>query len=89
MAELIATAETTATSCCAPEQQATCCEPSAKSDCCDPSDGEGCGCAADTPTQASDVREQVRERYAAAVQVTTTARGRKGFAPIGGRFAGF
>jgi hypothetical protein len=73
MAELTA-AETTADPCCAPEQQATCCEPSAKADCCDPSHGEGCGCAAGTTaTQASDVREQVRERYAAAaVQVTTT-----------------
>lgn len=60
MAELTTAAETTANSCCAPEQQATCCEPSAKAECCDPSHGEGCGCAADTTTtQAGDVREQV------------------------------
>jgi hypothetical protein len=70
MAEL-STAETTADPCCAPEQQATCCEPSAKDDCC--GHDEGCGCAAGTTTQASYVREQVRERYAAAaIQVTST-----------------
>ena len=80
MAELSTTDTATTTSaCCAPEQQATCCEPSAKADCCDPSHGEGCGCDAgnrpDVP--AGDIREQVRERYAAAaVQVTTTDPGR-------------
>ena len=66
-------AEVTADPCCAPEQQATCCEPSAKADCC--GHGEGCGCAAGTATtKATDVREQVRERYAAAAatQVATT-----------------
>jgi arsenite methyltransferase len=74
MAELTTPAETIENSCCAPEAQAACCEPSAKAACCDPSHGEGCGCAADTTTtQAGDIREQVRERYAAAaVQVTTT-----------------
>jgi arsenite methyltransferase len=53
MAELSTTDTTTASACCAPEQQATCCEPSAKADCCDPSHGEGCGCDAGrrpTPT---------------------------------------
>jgi hypothetical protein len=71
MAELTA-AETTADPCCAPEQQASCCEASAKAECC--GHEEGCGCAAGSePIQATDVREQVRERYAAAaVQVTTT-----------------
>ncbi len=73
MAELTTPADTTASSCCTPEAQATCCEPSAKADCCDPIHGEGCGCANTTTTQAGDIREQVRERYAAAaVQVTTT-----------------
>jgi len=70
MAELTTTAETTTNSCCAPEAQATCCEPSAKAECCDPSHSEACGCG--EPTQPSDVREQVRKRYAAAAQVTTT-----------------
>jgi arsenite methyltransferase len=71
MAEL-STAETTTDACCAPKQQASCCEPSAKADCC--GHDEGCGCAVGSePTQPDAVREQVRERYAAAaVQVTTT-----------------
>ena len=76
MAELTTTAETTTTSCCTSEAQATCCEPSAKVDCCDPSHGDGCGCSAGDGTDevaASDIRDRVRERYAAAaVQVTTT-----------------
>jgi hypothetical protein len=46
MAELRTPAETTATSCCAPEAQVTCCEPSAKAECCDPSHRDGCGCSA-------------------------------------------
>jgi hypothetical protein len=53
MAELTTTAETTASSCCAPEQQDTCCEPNAKADCCDPSHGEGCDCAAQAPTSST------------------------------------
>jgi arsenite methyltransferase len=77
MAELTTPAETTANSCCSTEAQATCCEPGAKVECCDPdpSHGDGCGCSAGEGTDeapASDIREQVRERYAAAVQVTTT-----------------
>jgi hypothetical protein len=74
MAELNAPDTTTADSCCAPEQQANCCEPSAKAECCGPSHGEDCGCAVGSDsTQAIDVREQARERYAAAaVQVATT-----------------
>jgi arsenite methyltransferase len=72
MAELTA-AETTAESCCAPEAQATCCEPSAKAECCDPSHGEGCGCDAGKGADSADIRERVRERYAAAaVQVRST-----------------
>jgi arsenite methyltransferase len=64
MAELSA-AERTADPCCAPEQQASCCEPSAKAECCGHEDGCGCAAGSDA-TQASDMREQVRERYAAA-----------------------
>jgi SAM-dependent methyltransferase len=77
MAELT-TPETTTpqpASCCAPEQRADCCAPGDKAACCDPSHGDGCGCAAGQGTDpaASDIREQVRERYAAAaLQVTTT-----------------
>jgi hypothetical protein len=44
MAELTTTSETTASSCCASQAQATCCEPGAKAECCDPSLGEGCEC---------------------------------------------
>jgi SAM-dependent methyltransferase len=65
-------ANTSTDSCCAPEQRATCCGPSEKAGCC--GHGEGCTCdARTTATQATDVREQVRERYAAAAtQVATT-----------------
>jgi hypothetical protein len=66
MAELTTPAETTASSCCAPEARATCCDPSAEAECCDPSRGEGCGCTVAT-TQAGDIREQVRERVEARV----------------------
>ena len=49
------------TTCCAPEAQATCCEPTEKTACC----GDGsCGCSAGS----GDVRERVRERYAAAAR---------------------
>ena len=69
MAELTTTeTNTDASSCCAPAQQASCCAPSDKAQCCDPSHGDGCGCAAGQTTDApaTDIREQVRERYAAA-----------------------
>jgi arsenite methyltransferase len=71
MADMTA-ADRTTDPCCAPEHQATCCEPSEKAGCC--GHGEGCGCdARATATQASDVREHVRERYAAAAtQLATT-----------------
>ncbi len=66
------TTDTTIDPCCAPEEQATCCEPSQKASCC--GDGEACGCdAGTTPTHVSDVRERVRERYAAAATQVTTA----------------
>jgi hypothetical protein len=57
--------ETTSDSCCAPEQRATCCEPSAKGDCCAP-ERSTCGCSAGQSGDGDDVREGVRERYAAA-----------------------
>jgi arsenite methyltransferase len=66
MAELT-TAEKTTDPCCAPEVQTTCCKPSAKAACC--GHDEGCDCAAgDAGEQPGDVREQVRERYAAAAR---------------------
>ena len=69
MAELTAT-ETSADACCALEQQATCCEPSDKAECCGHDEGCGCDAGSDT-TPSDDVREQVRERYAAAARAAT------------------
>jgi len=51
--------------CCAPETQATCCEPEAKSDCCG-DEGSDCGCSAGSERTESELKEIVRERYAAA-----------------------
>ena len=58
MAELTTTTETTATSCCAPEAQATCCEPTAKTECCDPSLGERCECS---PGKGADAIVRARK----------------------------
>lgn len=68
MAENTTTPEAeTASSCCAPEAQADCCEPDAKAACCGEQAATGsCGCAAGADAEAGDVREVVRERYAAA-----------------------
>jgi arsenite methyltransferase len=53
-------------SCCSTEAQTTCCEPSDKDACCGTSAAGGsCGCSAGQP---QDVRESVRERYAAAAR---------------------
>lgn len=50
--------------CCAPEAQATCCEPESKDVCC--GEGPDCGCAEGTERSGSELKEIVRERYAAA-----------------------
>jgi SAM-dependent methyltransferase len=65
---------TQAASCCTPEQQASCCAPSDKAECRNPSHGDGCGCQAGNATEASgsDIREQVRQRYAAAALTVTS-----------------
>jgi len=68
MAELEARA--TASACCSAEAQESCCEPEAKGECCDPSHGDGCGCSTGKG-EATDVREAVRERYAAAARSVT------------------
>ena len=65
MAEL-ETVEAKTTSCCSPAAQETCCEPEAKAECC----GEGrhrtgCGCSPTAAISTEDIREVVRERYAA------------------------
>ena len=65
MAEL-----TTTSDCCAPAVQETCCEPGDKAACCDASAAGGsCGCAAGRTPE--ELRETVRERYAAAALATT------------------
>ena len=57
-------AELEVTECCSPEAQASCCEPEDKSDCC--GDGPGCGCSAGEQGSEPEIRDLVRERYAAA-----------------------
>jgi arsenite methyltransferase len=53
--------------CCAPDAQAACCEPSEKQSCCAANaGGQSCGCAAGQGQ--GDVREVVREKYAAAAR---------------------
>ena len=65
MAEL-ETADREPASCCSPEAQEACCEPDAKAECCGDGHGEVCACSAGHADEADDVREVVRERYAAA-----------------------
>jgi len=63
MAELT-TDTAPASSCCSTTAQESCCEPSEKASCCPTSAAGGtCGCSAG---QASEIRETVREKYAAA-----------------------
>jgi arsenite methyltransferase len=58
--------------CCTPAAQATCCEPAEKASCCGDSHGASCGCAAGAggvvSATALQVRETVREKYAAAAR---------------------
>ena len=64
----------TGSGCCASSAQQMCCDPGEKSACCDASAaGDTCGCAAGQtiPTSADELRETVRERYAAAALATT------------------
>jgi len=80
MAELTTDSAETTSSCCSPAAQETCCEPSAKDACCGTAAAGGkCGCAAGKPSVAEshEVRETVRERYAAAATAArdATARG--------------
>jgi len=79
MAEL--TTDPTPTSgCCAPDAQASCCEPSDKVECCGTAAaGESCGCSAGQETQVAtgseDIRETVREKYAAAARAVAEQQG--------------
>jgi arsenite methyltransferase len=64
--------------CCPPAAQETCCEPEAKPDCCGDAHADGCGCGAqprmEVRMEPADVREVVRERYAAAAVAASTGR---------------
>jgi arsenite methyltransferase len=53
--------------CCSQETQAACCEPLAKAECCGLQHGSGCGCGASSTSTGTptDIREAVREKYAA------------------------
>jgi arsenite methyltransferase len=69
MAELSTEPTSSASSCCSTDAQATCCEPSEKASCCDTTAaGASCGCSAGA---SADIRESVRERYAAAARTVT------------------
>ena len=67
MAELTDSTATSGTSdCCAADAQAICCQPAEKAGCCTP-EASSCGCSAGSDAEAGrDIREVVREKYAAA-----------------------
>ena len=65
MAEL-ETAEIPTSDCCSASAQEDCCEPEAKGECCGDAHGDGCGCSAGEMPQIDEIRDAVRERYAAA-----------------------
>jgi arsenite methyltransferase len=56
--------------CCTPERDASCCDPSDKATCCG-EHGQECGCA----EEEQDVRDTVRERYAAAARRAASGQG--------------
>jgi arsenite methyltransferase len=77
MAELSTTSDPTAESCCSTEAQAACCGPSDKDACCGTAAAGGsCGCSAGDQAvePVSDIRETVRERYAAAARAAAGER---------------
>ena len=52
--------------CCASETRRDCCEPEAKDECCGEGPGCGCGAGQDNAPVTDNLKEAVRERYAAA-----------------------
>jgi SAM-dependent methyltransferase len=62
-------------SCCSSSTQANCCESSDKSACCQEEHGVACGCAAGQTKPGQDIREAVREKYAALATAGTNAQG--------------
>jgi arsenite methyltransferase len=75
MAELTTAPDTS--SCCSPAAQETCCDPSEKGACCGTSAAGGsCGCSAGQATEpVQDIRETVREKYAAAARAAVAQQG--------------
>ena len=56
-------------SCCSSEAQSSCCEPSEKDACCgEIAAGASCGCSAGQAEDPANIRETVREKYAAAAR---------------------
>jgi arsenite methyltransferase len=73
MAQVTPSTPQTVSSCCSSEAQASCCEPSDKDACCGERAASGtCGCTAGQATAettaSADIRETVREKYAAAAR---------------------
>jgi arsenite methyltransferase len=74
MAELKTIEPTRASGCCGTEGQATSSEPAAKEECCGTVTESGdCGCDASQLTEADDIRETVRAKYAAAARQAADA----------------
>jgi len=68
--------------CCPPAARSTCCEPSQKDACCGTSAAGGtCGCAAGE-SDTTDIRETVRERYAAAARAVAEPSAGCGCGPV-------
>ena len=73
MAEL--TEPTATSSCCSTQSQASCCEPSEKDGCCgSDASASSCGCPAGQADTTQDIRETVREKYAAAARAVEQRR---------------
>ena len=78
MAEPVGVEEKTESDCCSNSAQATCCEPEAKGECCGAEREAGtCGCAAQAavPEDPDALREEVRNRYAAAATAASAEPG--------------
>ncbi len=85
MADVTTEPTPTASSCCSTEAQATCCEHAEKAACCgEPATADGgCGCSVGasgeaTALDAEDIRETVREKYAAAARAARAAAAQQG-----------
>jgi arsenite methyltransferase len=64
--------QATTSSCCSPAAHESCCEQDAKAGCCGNGHSDGCGCSAATAAGSDELREVVRETYAAAAIAAST-----------------